>query len=166
MDSIPPVLDLGALYRRYGGLVRKRILRFVPPSEADDALQEVFERAAAKAHTYRGEASPLTWLLKLATRHCINRLRDRSRHEELWEERKGSLAWSSPVAPADQHAVLALRDAWEGLDDQSLEMAVYYWLDGMTHAQIAARTGVSRRTVGNRLVAVEQKLKAVGGGEA
>ena len=62
--------------------------------------------------------------------------------------------------------MLALRDIWDSLDEQSLLMAVHYYLDGMTHAQIAARTGVSRRTVGNRLAVVEEKLKALGGGEA
>ena len=44
------------------------------------------------------------------------------------------------------HAVLA------GVAEPLREIAVYYYLDQMSHEEIARLLGVSRRTVGNRLV--------------
>ena len=36
------------------------------------------------------------------------------------------------------------------------EVAIYYHLDGLTHAEIAELVGCSRRQVGNHLAAIER----------
>ena len=38
-------------------------------------MQEVFARAFTHVSEFRAEASPLTWLMKIATHHCLNELR-------------------------------------------------------------------------------------------
>ena len=44
-------------------------------TRAEDAMQDVFAKALGHWHEFRNEASPLTWLVRIATHHCLNVLR-------------------------------------------------------------------------------------------
>ena len=68
-------IDVAALYRRYGAMIHRRILKFHSRSEAEEVLHEVFLRLIENIDSFRGESSPATWLYRLATNHCLNRLR-------------------------------------------------------------------------------------------
>ena len=48
------------------------------PSDADDALHEVFVRVHRYGDSYRGEA-PLAWLYRIADRQCFELLQKRKR---------------------------------------------------------------------------------------
>lgn len=154
--------DIDALYRTYGGLVRARIRRFYKDEEAEDVLQEVFLRAMEKLHTFRGDSSPGTWLFQLATRYCLNRLRDAGRRRELFEE-QGELWWSRPTSDADQDRKALLHELWRQLDDEVVMIGIYYHLDGMTQDDIATLMGCSRRTVGYRLESLRTAARALAG---
>lgn len=124
--------------------------------------QEVFLRALEKAHTYRGEAAPTTWLYQLTTRHCLNRLRAGRRRAAalaLYSEDP----WSAPIG-RDPEAQLFLEQAWASLDPELATLGMYYFIDDLTHQQIADMTGVSRRTVGNRIESLKAQLKQMAGG--
>jgi RNA polymerase sigma factor (sigma-70 family) len=151
-------LDIDALYRQYGALVRRRVRRFFSDEEADDVLQEVFTRVIARQASFRGDSAPATWLYQITTRHCLNRLRDRTRRDELWTERGGAY-WSQPVASADQEARARLAQAWREMDDDLVTIGIYYHLDGLTHERIAELLGCSRRTVGNRLAELHERTR-------
>ena len=151
-------IDVAALYRQYGALVRRRIRRFFSDEEADDVLQEVFTRVIARQGSFRGDSSPATWLYQVTTRHCLNRLRDRGRRQELWVER-GDVYWSQPVAPGDQEARSRLAQAWRDMDEELVAVGIYYHLDGLTHERIAELVGCSRRTVGNRLAELHERTR-------
>lgn len=162
VTSSPP--DVGDLYRRYGATVLRRVRHFYrDPEEAEEVLHEVFERVLVHIGTFAGNSSPVTWLYQIATRHCINRLRDTRRRRELLDENGDVLDWGSPVSSASQEAGALFRDLWRKLDAELVEIGVYYHLDGMTHDEIARVMGVSRRTVGNRLVELERAARAIGG---
>ncbi len=67
---------LRELYARYGGSVYGRceyLLR--DRARAEDAMQDVFAKALVSFTDFRAEASPLTWLTKIATHHCLNLMR-------------------------------------------------------------------------------------------
>ena len=67
---------LRELYTKYGGTVYGRcqyILR--DATKAEDAMQDVFAKALTHWSEFRSEASPLTWLTRIATHHCLNVLR-------------------------------------------------------------------------------------------
>ena len=72
-------VDLDALYRTYAPMVLRRARRFFDAQEAEEVVHEVFLRAVEKAHTFRAEASPSTWLYQMTTNHCLNRLRNSQR---------------------------------------------------------------------------------------
>lgn len=64
----PPslVADAEALYQQYHRAVYAYLMRLTSdPGRADDLLQETFYRAIVHARTYRGEASPLSWLCSI-----------------------------------------------------------------------------------------------------
>jgi RNA polymerase sigma-70 factor (ECF subfamily) len=52
-------------------------------AEAEDAAQETFLRAYSKLATYQPERKFVNWLLSIASHHCIDRLRRRSRAPQL-----------------------------------------------------------------------------------
>lgn len=143
-------MDVGQLYQRYGPMVYRRVLHFYPAQEAEEVLQEVFLQVVEKIDTFRADASPSTWLYRLATNHCINRRRNAGRRSELWREH-GEPLWSGQTASAQQEPALLLQEVWGRLPQELVVVGTYYYLDGMTHAEIARILGVSRRTVGNRL---------------
>jgi RNA polymerase sigma-70 factor (ECF subfamily) len=76
-------MDLPAieeLYARYGAMVRRRARAILGEEQsALDAMQEVFVRALSERESYRGDASPVTWLYRITTNLCLNRVRDRAR---------------------------------------------------------------------------------------
>ena len=71
------------VYRRYGPKVYARCRTLLHDAEeAHDATQEVFERVLRKLGGFRGEAAFGTWLYRVATNHCLDRLRRRQRGRE------------------------------------------------------------------------------------
>lgn len=158
----PGGLDLAVLYARHAGLVHRRVRRFFPAEDSEELVHEIFLRALEKQDTYRAEASPTTWLYQLATRFCLNRLRDRKRQGEVLAI-NAELPWLRPAAALDVEAAVFLEALWARLDEESALMALYYFVDGMTHEEIARITGVSRRTVGNRIEALQAQARLAAG---
>ena len=71
------------LYRRYGPKVYARCRTLLSDGEeAHDAVQEVFVRVLRKIGTFRAEAAFGTWLYRIASNHCLDRLRRRKRRRE------------------------------------------------------------------------------------
>lgn len=136
------------LYRRYGPVVLRRARAILGNEDmARDLLQEVFVKVVEQKGRFRGEASPMTWIYRITTNLCLNRLRDGLRRDELLRERGSPLRVVEPTT--DERLTLAaiLRKVPEEL----WTIAVYHHVDRMSHAEIAEILGVSRRTVGNRL---------------
>jgi RNA polymerase sigma-70 factor (ECF subfamily) len=148
-------MDVGEMYRRYRGLVYRRIRRFYSGDEAEEVLQEVFVRVLSTPSGFQGDSSPSTWLYQLTTRHCLNRLRDAKRRKELLDT-FGEPTWSVGRASPDTEARVFLEELWATLDPELAEIGTYYFVDGMPHHEIARVLGVSRRTVGNRLATLQQ----------
>jgi RNA polymerase sigma factor (sigma-70 family) len=73
--------DVGRLYEESLGQVCAFLLRMTgDPEEARDIAQEAFAIALAKADSFRGDSSPLTWVLSIAKNLCRRRLsRERER---------------------------------------------------------------------------------------
>ena len=128
-------------------------------ASAKDALQEVFVRVMREWASFRGESSPVTWLYRVTTNLCLNRIRDAGRQRELLAEWKSTESRESPSLEARVVAAQLLRQ----LPEELREIGVYYWIDEMSHDEIAEIVGVSRRTVGNRLEALRAAAEMLGG---
>lgn len=146
---MPSATDVGALYANHAKRVFRWVTRFYAADHAEEVVHEVFLKVLENLEGFRNESSPTTWLYRMTTNHCLNRLRNEGRRHELW--RQCSAPWTTPVELADQDTVTFLRQFWRRLDDELVAIGVSYFVDGMTHAEIARVQGCSARTVGNRL---------------
>lgn len=148
-----PKLDLRDLYERYGRAVYRRCQYFLRHDEiARDAMHDIFLKLAERGDQFRGEASPLTFLVRISTNHCLNILRAR---KAAWRERfkqtetlAHSLREGSSAAWERQELVRTLL-AKVPRDVQ--EAAVYYFVDEMRQEDAAIAAGCSVPTLRKRL---------------
>jgi RNA polymerase sigma-70 factor (ECF subfamily) len=157
MGQAPP-LDVTALYRSHGDLVLGRC-RTLLRNEADaqDALQEVFLKIHRHRESFRGESSPSTWLYRITTTTCLNRIRTRRRRPEDPVEEL------PPVITDSLLDGLAIRDLVErllaGEDERTQSCVVYHYVDGMTHDEIGEMLGISGAAVRKRISTFRASIK-------
>lgn len=143
--------QLRALYDTHGPMVFRRARRILgDDADAEEATQEVFIRAFTSAERFEERASVSTWLYRITTHLCLNRLRDARRRKELWDEKV------EPAEPRSTEAlshaeIIALRRVLAEAEPQCAHAAICVHLDGLSHEEAAEVLGVSRRTVGNLL---------------
>lgn len=148
-------LDVGQLFERYHPVVFRRCLALLRhEQDAEEAVQEVFVAALSGLGRFRLQASPLTWLYAVATRHCLQRLRN-ARTRSL----KAVLLVSEEGHAPERSLAVELEDALRGLDLDELELVVLAWRDELTQEEIAAVTRQSRKTVGKKLARLATKLR-------
>ncbi len=135
------------LYRRHAGMVLRRARQLVGDAAAEDIVHEVFIRAARSFFGFRGQSSVTTWLYRITTNQCLNHLRDES------ARRTRATRLPPPDAPSGlaEEDRLGVSQLLRALPERVREVAVYYYVDQMDQREIAALTGVSERTVRNRL---------------
>jgi RNA polymerase sigma-70 factor (ECF subfamily) len=87
-------------------------------------------------------------LYSAVTHACLNRIRSRRTRERLGPHGSSATSRSQPLN-AEEHFVLhsALRE----LPEQLAQVAVYFYMDELTHDEIARIIGCSRRQVGKLL---------------
>ncbi len=165
MGRPPPISrgEVEALYRAYGALVRRRARSLLgDDAEAQDALQDVFVRVINAMAEFRRQSQPSTWLYRITTNLCLNRIRDgrrrRERLAEAHEEAPSGIATVPTTTTPEARPLVerVLRDVPADL----AEVAVYYYVDEMDQAEIAGLLGVARRTVGYRLERFQEAARA------
>jgi RNA polymerase sigma-70 factor (ECF subfamily) len=95
-------------------------------------------------------------LYSATTHACLQRLRDRKNRTRLIDEQVKP--WTTDIDPRSPDVVAMVRAELAQLPDDEARAAVYYHLDGMSHAEISDVLGCSRRHVGNLLERVEQRV--------
>ncbi len=153
-------LDIDALYRRYGDLVLGRCRNLLRSEEdAAEAVQEVFLRLWRYRDSFRGEASPTTWLFKITTSTCLNRLRTRRRHpEDLVEEMPPMSGPADGLASeVEQRQLLVLLTEEE--DERTMAALVYHYVDGMTHDEAGEMLGITGAAVRKRIAVFRERVR-------
>ena len=153
---------LAALYDRYSGLlcgILNRILR--DAQAAEEILQDVFFqvwRNAAQFDPARGSIAG--WLVVSARNRAISRLR---RHNPAGGE---ELVENTVVLPATLESSMAqsemiarVRGAMEKLPQEQRAALELAYFEGLTHSEIAAKTGDPLGTVKTRLRTAVETLK-------
>lgn len=142
---------MARLYRDYGYVVFRRCLAYLgDTSSAQDAVQEVFVRALRAAPGFRGEANPRTWVCRIADHFCVDVLRQRQR-SPLLAKSDDQDDFDEAIGDDDRESFVTIRRLLEGLDPESRQLAVLYYVDELTQEELAAELGLSRRTIGKRL---------------
>jgi len=140
---------LAELYEKHAAAVYGRcryLLR--DDAEARDALQDVFVRALQALPEFRQAASPSTWILRIATHHCLNLIRAR---KTLWREELrvlGATRRQETEPPERRELVRVLLAA---APEEAQEVAILYFIDELTQVEIAQELQRSLPTVRKRL---------------
>src|SRR5689334_22849939 len=120
--------DLQSFFARYGDLVYRRARRLLGEAQAaEDACQEVFLRLWRTRPAF-GAVSPVTWLYRVTTNHCLNVVRD--------TRRRRALLGTRPVEPAASAPGQALASLLEGVPEPLQEVGLYYYVNEMTQEEI------------------------------
>jgi RNA polymerase sigma-70 factor (ECF subfamily) len=144
------------LYREYGDLVLRRARRIMgSESDAQEILQELFMSFMQRPQQLEGQRSMIAWLYGATTHLCLNTLRNRNNRVRLLNER----APASGAPASNPESALGAQQLVASLPEALAQVAVYYYLDEMTHDEIAEVIGCSRRQVGNLLQKIQQRLQ-------
>jgi RNA polymerase sigma-70 factor (ECF subfamily) len=116
---------------------------------ARDAVQEVFVKLVRDIQKLEDRENVLPWLYRVATNHCLNKLRDIGRHGEQPLPDTYELASKAPVdtLPTRELATRLLAR----FDEETRAVAMGVLVDGMEQEEVAIALGISRRTVARKL---------------
>jgi len=148
--------------RHYAAVYRRCYYLLGDADEADDAAQETFVRAYAARARYDPSRPVRPWLLTIATRHCLDRLRARARREATlpWD----AAATQPDPAPGPEAGLLAadeaaaVRRAVAALPPLERTLVILHYWEDLPYATIAAQTGLSESAVKSRLYRARQRL--------
>jgi RNA polymerase sigma-70 factor (ECF subfamily) len=148
------------LYREHGDLVLRRARRLMGSEpDAQEILQELFMSFMRRPEQLEGQRSPTAWLYAATTHLCLNTLRNRNNRVRLLQREGAAAAGGALAVAGDPESVLGAQQLVASLPEELAQVAVYYYLDEMTHDEIAEVIGCSRRQVGNLLQKVQHKLQ-------
>ncbi|MFT3708644.1 MAG: sigma-70 family RNA polymerase sigma factor [Archangium sp.] len=143
---------LQSLYVKYGSAVYGRC-RFLlrDSAQAEDAMQDVFARALINESGFRSEASPLTWLMKIATHHCLNVIRSAG---AAWRDEYAAMQvvrGEADGGPSVLEARDLVRKSLAKFDLETQQAVVHYWVDDMNLEDVARVLDRSVPTIRKRL---------------
>jgi RNA polymerase sigma-70 factor, ECF subfamily len=140
------------LYSKYGGSILGRCRYLLKDAtRAEDAMQDVFARALNNHQDFRAQASPLTWLMKIATNHCLNELRKDRSLIRRWFHSTVAAQPEPATAPQMLETRELIRQALSKFDLETQAAVIHYHLDEMTLEEVAQALGKSVPTIRKRL---------------
>jgi RNA polymerase sigma factor (sigma-70 family) len=138
------------LYRRHAPNAFRRARRLLGnEADAHEVVHDVFLSLFERPDQYAGRSALSTFLYSTVTHACLNRIRNHQTRRRLLEQH-APLAMPDLRAPAAQRSS-ELRSVLRHMPEQFALVAVYYYLDELSHAEIARILGCSSRHVGNLL---------------
>ncbi len=146
------MLAFEALYRRHAGRVLAVCLRLTGErGRAEEAVQDVFVRVWERLKSFRGESAFTSWLHRLAINTVLQAMRsDRRRVARVAPADEQELhGAAAPALPVEQR--IDLEEALARLPEQARTVVVLHDVEGFTHEEIAAMTGVAAGTVRSQL---------------
>ena len=157
---------LAALYDRYSRLVfaeASRILR--DKGAAEEILQDIFYQVWRTAEKFDPQRGSLPgWLLVVTRNRAISKLRRRSvTGDDELNENAVACTINLESAASQNQLLGRVRGAMESLPEGQREAIELAYFEGMTHSEIASRTGEALGTVKTRIrSALEVLRRAVG----
>jgi len=143
---------MGELYDRYSSLIYSVALRVLGDTgAAEDVLQEIFMQLWRKPEVFDAARGSLAaWLAVIARNRAIDAIRKRKPETDL-EEVIVSVEPDLAAAAERSRAAEQIRHKLEEMPElqrSALEMAFF---EGLTHSEIAAKTGTPLGTIKTRI---------------
>jgi RNA polymerase sigma-70 factor (ECF subfamily) len=164
------------IVRRYQHKVYNLVYRMIGNrEEAEDVAQEVFVTVFKAVDTFRGDSKLSTWIYRIATNHCKNRLKYLGRRSykstgEFDESAERELA-GAPASAVRPHvdgpdAVLEgmqlerlVQAGIAALEEEHRVLIVLRDVEDLSYDEIGAITGLAEGTVKSRLHRARLALK-------
>lgn len=133
--------------------------------EAEDATQEAFLRAYLNIERYDIKRSFKTWVMSIASNHCIDRIRKRRmQYVSLDDEPTAAALALSSNDPLPEHVTLqnerseVIQDLLLELDpDYRVAVILRYWYD-YSYAEIAQTMNTTESAIKSRLFRARKSL--------
>jgi RNA polymerase sigma-70 factor, ECF subfamily len=150
------------IYRAHVGRIHALALRLTGhPARAEELVQDAFVRAWERLGSFRGESGFGTWMHRLTVNcflvaHRSERRRDRREepHAELPEGGNANV-----TLPRDHEGGMDLEAAIARLAPGARTAFVLHEIEGYTHEEIAALSGISPATVRAQLHRARRRLR-------
>jgi RNA polymerase sigma-70 factor (ECF subfamily) len=133
-------------------------------TEAEDATQEVFLKAYSNLRRYDPERAFKTWLLTIASNHCIDRLRKRRMTQVSIDEPIPATLALASNDPLPEHAALSNERSRqiqallnELSEDYRAAVILRYWYD-YSYVEIAEILDTTESAIKSRLFRARQML--------
>ena len=155
------------LVRRYQSRVYSLCFRWLrDPAKAEEVAQDVFIALYKSLADFRGESKLSTWIFRVATNHCKNRLVYGNRRREDRHESIDAPIGGDDDGPVKQYAIDApgpdasinraeasklLQAALDALDEDQREIVLLRDVDDLSYEEIAELLQLPKGTVKSRL---------------
>lgn len=167
---MPKPIQFKTLYQDHFSEIRRYLERFVAETRAEDLAQEVFIKAGKGLQGFRGEASPRTWLYRIATNTLRDYLRskgcrDDQAHDGISEHELERYTHSLPVAVSTEQGAIrtemndCIREFIRKLPNAYSTILVLSELEGYRNKEIADMLELSLETVKMRLHRARSRLR-------
>ena len=157
--SVPSEIRLKEWISRYSDdVLRTCFVLLSDQSLAEDAMQDTFTKAWKNMSQFEGRenASPKTWLMRIAVNTCKDTLRSSwMRHIDRRQEIE-ALPLSIASCPEEK---LALTQAIMALAPKHREIVLLYYYQDMSLRACAQVLGISAPTATRRLQQAQKKLR-------
>jgi RNA polymerase sigma-70 factor, ECF subfamily len=140
------------LYRESRPLIYRTVALMVGSAEAEEVVQDAFERAMRKADFFEDVQEPVGWLRKVAARQALGRLRRR----RIWDRLRLRLG---PTEDAEPWEKTELAIALRALEPRDRVVLVLRYYQDATYEEIAGALGVAASSVGPLLTRARAKVR-------
>jgi RNA polymerase sigma-70 factor (ECF subfamily) len=139
------------LYRLHAAAAFRRAQRLLgSEADADEVVHDVFLALFERLETIQSASDIGAYLYGAVTHACLNRIRNLRNRRRLQEEHAQSVQGPHSDGSGPEWALTA-RAVLAQLPDDLACAAVYYYVDELSHREIAEVMGCSRRHIGNLL---------------
>jgi len=105
-------MDFQEIYTEFQPKIHHYLSRMLGPEEAEDVVQEVFEKVNRSLDGFKGQSKLSTWIYRIATNTALDRLRSAA-HKH-----------SSKQAALEETAGIQAKNAWTGQTQTSIDQKV------------------------------------------
>lgn len=154
---------LSALYDRYSGLVFSEAKRILGDTgAAEEILQDLFYQIWRRAEQFDAARGSLAgWLLVAARNRSISRLRRKSGKAEELDENGVRFTFDMESVAAQNLLLEKVRAVMGSLSEAQRQALEFAYFEGMSHSEIAEKTGEPLGTVKTRIRSAMESLKKV-----